>query len=75
MQARLSERQINSTINSVLKMREEGRLEMYFNQKSKVLFNPSIKIPHNDKMKIVNGELAKRKKDKARLEIYFVLEG
>jgi hypothetical protein len=75
MTPKLSEREINSTIDSVLKMRKEGQLEMYLNQERRVLFNPVIKILFNDKMKIVNGELGKRKKDKARLEIYLVLEG
>jgi hypothetical protein len=45
---------------------KEGQLEMY-HQERRVLFNPLIKIPFKDKMKIVNGELGKEK-DKARLE-------
>jgi hypothetical protein len=48
---------------------------MYLNQEEESTVQPSHKIPFKDKMKIVNGELGKEKRTKARLEIYLVLEG
>ena len=70
----LSEHEIDSICDSVVRMREEGTLTMYFNEERRLLFNPNIQIPVNEKMKIVNIELGQRKSQLTMETIYIILE-
>lgn len=70
----LSENEIDSICDSVVRMREEGTLVMYFNEKRRLLFNPNIQIPINKKMKIVNSVLGKMKSKLTEATIYIALE-
>jgi len=74
MTPKLSEREVNSTVDGVLRMRKEKTIEMYLNQERRILFNPAVRMSFKDKMTIVNSELGKIKKEKTRQVIYLVLE-
>jgi hypothetical protein len=74
MYPNLSERETNRVIDSVLKKRETGSLELYSNKERRVLFNPKATLTTKEKMKIVNTELGKRKSDFTKEVIYLVLE-
>ncbi|WP_298156182.1 BT4734/BF3469 family protein [Flavobacterium sp.] len=74
MYPRMSDKEINSVIDSVLKKRADGSLEMHFNQERRILFNPKMTTPVNEKMKIVNAVLGKMKSDFTKDLIYLTLE-
>lgn len=74
MYPNLSEKETNLVIDSVLKKREAGSLEPYFNEERRVLFNPKASLTTKEKMKIVNTELGRRKSDFTKEVIYLVLE-
>lgn len=74
MYPNLSEKEINLVVDSVLKKREAGSLELYRNDERRVLFNPKVSLTAKEKMKIVNRELGKRKSDFTKEVIYLVLE-
>lgn len=74
MYPNLSNNEINSVIDSVLKQRKKGLLVLYLNQEKRVLFNPRALLSHKQKMDIVNKELGKLKSDVTREIIYLVLE-
>jgi hypothetical protein len=74
MSPRLNESELESIVKSILKKKKEGTLEIYYNKERRILFNPSIKMPHAEKMKIVNKELAEIKNNKTRIQIYEIIE-
>lgn len=74
MYPRLTEKEIDSVIESVLKKRKEETLELYCNQERRILFNPAIPMTVKQKMKIVNTELGRMKTDFTKDLIYLVLE-
>ncbi|MGQ2985360.1 BT4734/BF3469 family protein [Flavobacterium sp.] len=74
MYPNLSGREISLVIDSVLKKREAGSLELYRNDERRVLFNPKALLTQKEKMNIVNRELGKRKSDFTKKVIYQVLE-
>lgn len=70
----LSENEIDSICDSIVRMREEGTLTMYFNEERRLLFNPNIQITAKDKMKIVNTVLGQMKSQLTEATIYIALE-
>lgn len=74
MYPNLSEKEINLVVDSVLKKREAGSLKLHRNDERRVVFNPKISLTTKEKIKIVNGELGKRKSDFTKEVIYMVLE-
>jgi len=70
----LSENEIDSICDSIVRMREEGTLTMYFNEERRLLFNPNIQIPVKEKMKIVNTVLGQMKSQLTEATIYIALE-
>ena len=70
----LSENEIDSICDSVIRKREERTLTMYFNEERRLLFNPNIYIPVNEKMKIVNTVLGQMKSKLTEATIYIALE-
>lgn len=70
----LSENEIDSICDSIVRMREERTLTMYFNEERRLLFNPNIQIPVNEKMKIVNTVLGQMKSKLTEATIYIALE-
>lgn len=74
MYPNLSGKEISLVIDSVLKKREAGSLELYLNEERRVLFNPTVSFTTKEKMQIVNRELGKRKSDFTKEIIYLVLE-
>ena len=74
MRPKLSKNEINGIIDNVYKRRKDNTLNMYFNQERRILFNPSKKIRHKDKMKIVNKELGILAQEIATEIIYSIIE-
>lgn len=74
MSPRLKESELESIVKSILKKKKDGTLEIYSNKERRILFNPSIKMTHAEKMKIVNKELAEIKNNKTRTQIYEIVE-
>ena len=75
MKPKLLDKEINSVINSVFNMLDNGTLKMICNQERRILFNPSIKIEFKEKMKIVNKELGQMKSEVTKALIYEIIEG
>ena len=71
---KLSNEEINSTVNSVLSGRSTNTLKMYYNEERRILFNPAIKFTRKEKMEIVNRELGEIKRSETRQKIYNALE-
>ena len=61
MYPRLSDREIDSIIESVLKKRKEETLELFCNEERRILFNPSLPMTFKQKIKIANMELGRVK--------------
>jgi len=74
MKPKLSQKEINSIINSVLKKKEEGTLEMFLNQERRIIFNPAYNMKHKQIMEIVNKELGQMTKEKTKAFIYAIVE-
>lgn len=74
MYPRLSDREIDSIIESVLKKRKEETLELFCNEERRILFNPSLPMTFKQKMKIANTELGRVKSELTEAVIYLVLE-
>lgn len=70
----LSENEIDSICDSIVRKREEGTLTMFYNEERRLLFNPKIQIPIKEKMKIVNTALGKMKSKLTEETIYIALE-
>ncbi|WP_346882355.1 hypothetical protein [uncultured Algibacter sp.] len=71
---RLSDNEVHSIINSILKGFENGSLKMICNRERKFLFNPDIKLSHKEKMGVVNKHNGKFKSDKTKERIYEAIE-
>lgn len=74
MPSKLPMEEVYSIINSVLKMREDGAITMYFNRERRFLFNPNLKFAKGVIMNIVNVESGKIKTLKRQTAIYNILE-
>jgi len=74
MKPKLSDGEMNKVMNSVYNKRDNGTLEIYFNQERRILFNPVIKMTQKDKMVIVNRELGQMKSEATKAIIYEVIE-
>lgn len=74
MYPNLSGKEVGLVVDSVIKKREAGSLEVYLNDERRILFNPKAFLTVKEKMKIVNQELGKRKSDFTKEVIYLVLE-
>lgn len=74
MKPKLSEKEINGVIDSVFKKLKSGDLKIIYNQERRILFNPSIKISHREKMVIVNKELGQMKSEVTKAVIYDIIE-
>lgn len=74
MKTKLSEYEVNKIINNVLKMREAGELQMYFNKERRILFNPNFKFTKKEKQQISGREVGKTRRDAKSLKIYEILE-
>lgn len=74
MYPKLSDKEIDSVIKSVLKKRTEETLELYCNQERRILFNPAISMTAEQKRKIVNTELGKMKSDHTQESIYLLFD-
>jgi len=72
---RLSPSEINRTIHSVLKKRDEGTLILILNEQRTFLFNSEIAMTHKEKMSIVNSELGHCKILKSLENIRVTIEG
>jgi hypothetical protein len=57
MYPKLLPRELNSTVNSVIKGRANKTLELHYNEERRILFNPKVNITLQEKMQIVNTEL------------------
>ncbi|WP_294961761.1 hypothetical protein [uncultured Flavobacterium sp.] len=71
---KLSSSELVSIINSVLKKREEGTLEPYFNKERRIIFNPKSKLTTNQKQKTTAVLLGKMKTDKTQQTINDCIE-
>jgi hypothetical protein len=69
-----SEGKIRSIVNSVLTKRENGELELFYNQERRILFNPNKQITKLQKQKIVGQIMGQMKREKTSQEIYDVIE-
>ena len=70
----LSDNEIKSTAESVVKRREEGNLSLYYNEERRFLFNPTIRLTQKEKMMIVNQESGKLKSELTRELINMTLD-
>jgi hypothetical protein len=75
MKTKLSEYEVNKIIINVLKMRDDGELQMYFNKERRILFNPKIEFTKKEKQQIIGREVGKSRKEAKSLKIYKILEG
>ncbi|MHA3786851.1 BT4734/BF3469 family protein [Flavobacterium hauense] len=71
---KLSNEEINNTVNSVINGRRSNTLKMHYNEERRILFNPSMKLTRKEKMDIVNRELGQIQRSKTRQKIYKALE-
>lgn len=69
---KLSNSEINSICDSIIRKREERTLTMFYNEERRLIFNPRIKILN--KMKIVNTILGQMKSKLTEETIYIALE-
>lgn len=74
MMPKLSDNEVDSIVNSVLRGYENDSLYMILNKERKFLFNPNIKLTFKEKMHIVNKENARLKVDATKQKIYDVIE-
>lgn len=74
MYPNLSGSEINAVVDSVFRKREENTLQLHYNQERRILFNPSVRLTHKEKMRIVNTEQGKRKSNLTKDMIYLVLQ-
>jgi hypothetical protein len=70
----LTKIEINSIVNSVIKKREEGTLEIYPNKERLILFNPNIKFTKHQKRQIVGFVIGEKRSKKTQQAIYEILE-
>lgn len=70
----LTKIEINSIVNSVIKKRAEGTLEIYPNKERLILFNPNIKLTKHQKRQIVGFVMSEKKSKKTQDAIYEILE-
>lgn len=70
----LSENEIDSICDNVIRKREEGTLTMFYNEERRLLFNPIIQMSVNEKMIIVNTILGQMKSKLTEATIYIALE-
>lgn len=70
----LSDKEVGSVADSVVKKREEGTLTMHYNEPRRILFNPNGGFSIKEKMAIVNRELGKLKSDATKELIYAAIE-
>ncbi|WP_298265664.1 hypothetical protein [uncultured Lutibacter sp.] len=75
MKPKLSEKEMNAVIDSVFKKLKNDDLSIIYNQERRILFNPSIKLSHKEKMVIVNKELGLMKSEMTKAVIYEIIEG
>ncbi len=74
MSPRLINTEINSIISSVLSMRKQGTLQMYYNKERKILFNPSKKLSGTERRKLSCEVLGAKKTEKTQQLIYEIIE-
>ena len=74
MQTELSQYETNKIVDNVLKMREDGELQMYCNKERRILFNSKLEFTKKEKQEITAREVGKIKKDAKSLKIYETLE-
>ncbi|MDV6169498.1 BT4734/BF3469 family protein [Flavobacterium sp. DG1-102-2] len=74
MYPKLSNEEINKTVDSVINGRRSNTLKMHYNEERRILFNPAMKFTRKEKMDIVNRELGQIQRSKTRQKIYKALE-
>ncbi|WP_027137409.1 primase C-terminal domain-containing protein [Gaetbulibacter saemankumensis] len=70
----LQQSEIKNIINNILKLNEEGKLELYLNKERRILFNPNKEFTFKEKMEISNRELGKLRSEKTKDIIYECIE-
>jgi hypothetical protein len=71
---KLANREINLIISSVLEKRNKGTLEMYYNKKRTILYNPNKKITKSEKSKTTGAIVGEKRTKGTQLKIYEVIE-
>ena len=71
---KLTKTEIKSIVNSVMKKREEGSLEIYPNKERLILFNPNLELTKSEKCQIVGSVLGAKKSKVTQQAIYEILE-
>ena len=74
MPSKLLKAEVDSIVNSILKMRKEATLKMFLNLERRFLFNPDVEFPKGKIMTIVNVENGKRRTEQTQRAIYNILE-
>jgi len=74
MHPRLSENEIQGIVKSVMKKRFEKTLNLNLNKPRRIIFNPSHKMNHKEKMKITNTLIGATKKETTKQAIYNTIE-
>jgi hypothetical protein len=70
----LTKTEIKSIVNSVIKKREEGSLEIYPNKERLILFNPNFELTKSEKCQIVGSVLGAKKSKETQQAIYEIIE-
>lgn len=70
----MDELEVKSISDSVYTQMKEGKLTIFYNEKRRILFNPSLKMSQSNKMGIVNREVGKLRTELTIDSIYNVIE-
>lgn len=66
---KLSDKELTTVINSVLKKRDEGTLELHYNKERRIIFNPKSDLTAKEKQKTTAVLMGKFKTDKTQQAI------
>jgi hypothetical protein len=74
MNPKLPKHEVNSIIRNVLKKRDEGSLEMYYNRERRILINPNMNFTKEERRQITGREIGNFRKVKTSLLINQTIE-
>lgn len=74
MYPNLPRSEMYSIVNSVLEKRKEGTLEMHYNKRRLILFNPNLELSIHKKSQIIGFLVGKKRSKETQTAIYEVLE-
>lgn len=70
----MDELEVKAISDSVYAQMKEGKLKIFYNEKRRILFNPSLNMGRVGKMGIVNREIGKLRTESTLNSIYSVIE-